>query len=759
MAYREHRRAPGSALDGDVQAKASSPGKRTLTSQLPAVQARSSSEGDAAGGGGGDGSRQDRSARGSDWFLGSFIPPASGQDEGSAHDRAHEVAEGGVAGSSGQLPHLDTIQQSFGDHDVSGVQAHTDARAGEAAGALDARAYATGNHVAFAGAPDLHTAAHEAAHVVQQRAGVQLKGGLGQSGDEYERNADAVADRVVSGRSAADLLPPAGQAGPGRGDATQTKSIQRRRAAKDGGKAAAAEIDYSAATNELRAAADIVQNRSRRLIGSAPGHEVVLGKLYAAATGRGDDGKDIDGRARLQLLDAAMAGLRPAIAALGAEAAGRAWLDENLDPGLASLRTSIQYDIASRRVQGATKIGEHAVIEDNPENARENTALLREQIKKSIGTLVLLNEQAIRFGEHQIEHQAEKLLEGHAPVGGKSMKDAGLLTQLQGTLLLVDGWLTLTDEELPHHLREIHGVFNGVSTYAHLAKGVVELLGGTVSVSASFASVIAKMSGQAAYAAQAAGLARMAAMKLSNVVTAVEVVYGLAVLLDPHATPEKKDEALLSVGTGVAWWVGKRIGGAAMGATASTAVLGGYLELKLMAHLYWSATYNILGGWMSNAFASIKAQGESIATTSEELAKAGILLEHEKDPEQRRALARVQDNAASGLGTRIDHFIDDCEPHGYGVGAAYFPGAYKILREVFAPIMGLRGKKTPADAATAGAAVLDRIVWCLNHQKELLDLSAHQKGLDALPKNDGQGEGGHGGGQGGGSGEGHGGEG
>ncbi|MEO1271892.1 MAG: DUF4157 domain-containing protein, partial [Myxococcota bacterium] len=40
-------------------------------------------------------------------------------------------------------------------------------------------AYATGHTVAFKQSPDLHTAAHEAAHVVQQRAGaVQLKGGI-----------------------------------------------------------------------------------------------------------------------------------------------------------------------------------------------------------------------------------------------------------------------------------------------------------------------------------------------------------------------------------------------------------------------------------------------------------------------------------------------------------------------------------------------------------------------------------------------------
>jgi len=58
---------------------------------------------------------------------------------------------------------------------------------------------------------------HEAAHVVQQQRGVQLKGNVGEVGDAYERNADAVADRVVQGKPAADLLGPGGGASSTRG--------------------------------------------------------------------------------------------------------------------------------------------------------------------------------------------------------------------------------------------------------------------------------------------------------------------------------------------------------------------------------------------------------------------------------------------------------------------------------------------------------------------------------------------------------------
>jgi hypothetical protein len=128
--------------------------------------------------------------------------------EGGAQsaDHVQEAAATGVSGAGSQLPHHDRIQQLFGRHDVSGIQAHVGGPAATASDAIGASAYATGSQVAFRDSPDLHTAAHEAAHVVQQRGGVQLKGGVGEAGDRYEQHADAVADRVVRGESAEGML-------------------------------------------------------------------------------------------------------------------------------------------------------------------------------------------------------------------------------------------------------------------------------------------------------------------------------------------------------------------------------------------------------------------------------------------------------------------------------------------------------------------------------------------------------------------------
>ena len=183
----------GSPGGGQVQ-RSAAPGKRALTDGMVLQRRASSPE------------------------------PEVQQRASGAHGETevHAAAARGVATAASPLPHGDTIQRLFGRHDVSGVQAHTGEDAAASAGAMGAEAYATGDHVVLGDRTDLHTVAHEAAHVVQQRGGVQLKGGVGEAGDPYEQHADRVADEVVSGRSAEGLLDQmAGPAGSAAGGAVQ----------------------------------------------------------------------------------------------------------------------------------------------------------------------------------------------------------------------------------------------------------------------------------------------------------------------------------------------------------------------------------------------------------------------------------------------------------------------------------------------------------------------------------------------------------
>lgn len=146
------------------------------------------------------------------------------EDVSGGSDNALDVASAGTEGSGAQLPHLQTLQVAFGHHDISGVSFHASPQAKAANERLGSDAFAVGESVAASGDLDLHTIAHEAAHVIQQRAGVSLDGDMGQADDGYERAADAVAERVVRGESVVDLLDAmTGSGGNGQGRAVQRK--------------------------------------------------------------------------------------------------------------------------------------------------------------------------------------------------------------------------------------------------------------------------------------------------------------------------------------------------------------------------------------------------------------------------------------------------------------------------------------------------------------------------------------------------------
>jgi hypothetical protein len=166
----------------------------------------------SSGGGGGGGAgrsiqlKRDASRAGEFQAQEALLAPVQRKGQGSASGDVHSAAAHGTSGSAAALPHAAQIQRAFGDHDISHIKAHTDQKAAEGSAAMGAQAYASGDRVAFKGAPSLHTAAHEAAHIVQQKGGVQLSGGVGQAGDSYEKQADAVADAVVAGKDASGLL-------------------------------------------------------------------------------------------------------------------------------------------------------------------------------------------------------------------------------------------------------------------------------------------------------------------------------------------------------------------------------------------------------------------------------------------------------------------------------------------------------------------------------------------------------------------------
>jgi hypothetical protein len=119
---------------------------------------------------------------------------------------AIEVANRGAAHASEPLPFLEKIQRAFGRHEVGHSRVAIDGASAFAAGQLGANAFTIGDRIGFRAVPDLRLAAHEAAHVVQQRAGVALDAEVGAPADRFEANADAAAEAVVRGDSAVPIL-------------------------------------------------------------------------------------------------------------------------------------------------------------------------------------------------------------------------------------------------------------------------------------------------------------------------------------------------------------------------------------------------------------------------------------------------------------------------------------------------------------------------------------------------------------------------
>lgn len=109
---------------------------------------------------------------------------------------------------------LDTETQSFMQarlgHDFSNVRVHTDVRAAESAGAVDARAYTVGQHIVFnreeynpGTREGRQLLAHELVHVMQQAgSGFATVRGIADPAGTHEHEADRLSSHALSSHAA-----------------------------------------------------------------------------------------------------------------------------------------------------------------------------------------------------------------------------------------------------------------------------------------------------------------------------------------------------------------------------------------------------------------------------------------------------------------------------------------------------------------------------------------------------------------------------
>lgn len=142
---------------------------------------------------------------------------ATQQGPGSS---AVPASVGDVMRSAGESmdPGTRTSMESAFGHDFSKVRIHADERAADSAREVGALAYTVGRHIVFGegqyapgSSAGRQILAHELAHSVQSPSGDALPTRVSEPGEELEREAGAVADRVIGGGG----VGPAGAPRPG----------------------------------------------------------------------------------------------------------------------------------------------------------------------------------------------------------------------------------------------------------------------------------------------------------------------------------------------------------------------------------------------------------------------------------------------------------------------------------------------------------------------------------------------------------------
>lgn len=195
-------------------------------------------------------------------------------------------------------------------------------------------------------------------------------------------------------------------------------------------------------------------------------------------------------------------------------------------------------------------------------------------------------------------------------------------------------------------------------------KAIIEFVSGGVGVLASIVSGAARLAGNAALASSAASVAAKAGHALGTVVAGIEIVYGVAVLLDPHATGMQKIEGAAHATSGAAYFLGQVAGFS--GAAASLSILVSYKLFKEMLLLGGRAAVGLNTAFLKEAQGTMVNAAQGIVRLGDRLVKAGELAHQETDAIKSKALLEEEQDAARGLSGTIDNFLDDCNPKGAG---------------------------------------------------------------------------------------------
>ena len=618
---------------------------------------------------------------------------------GGASEGAHDAAARGVASPTTSLPFAPQIQSSFGAaHDVSSIQAHV---GGDSASAMGASAYATGSHVVFDRSPDLHTAAHEAAHVVQQAQGVNLYGGVGDAGDSYERHADAVADRVVAGQSAADLLGSRGS-----GLSTSTVNVQRKEVKETKASKAAKQAHLDQVGPITAYTMGLILKDSnwgvREMAEMDPRSEYYkpLNDLLTLSIGHRKGGFPIPGREKREIWERMAPALSPMLAYANGDSTAELSLQEHWDHKHQEVIASEATDRVDNTIVTHEDGKDKAIEIPDDEHPHEQAEVLRAQITTLLKTSGDMVERGKNLGTALL---------------GEEAKTVERLEHMGQTLTIMNSMLKLTDAEFQKEMRNPKSVINGIGTYTELLKTCMELSSSMVGLGASFGSFLAKRAGDEVLHKSLEAWAKDATGKgMTRIIAGIEAVHGAFVMLDSSKSAAERIDGAVEMSMGLAvLTTGESL--------YALPIAGPYYMVKTAAYLFREASLGWEMGFLRELFGYMNEVGGFIEHAGDHLVAAGQLTQAEKDPEKKAALAQEEKSRGAKLGTVVDEFLDRCvtgPKADHGVGTEFldhYPGNYGIVAEVFAPLLGMRGRRTGPEAANAAAAVLKAMAYCFQH--------------------------------------------
>jgi hypothetical protein len=314
----------------------------------------------------------------------------------------------------------------------------------------------------------------------------------------------------------------------------------------------------------------------------------------------------------------------------------------------------------------------------------------------------------------------------------------GSLLEIGNVLSFLDGGLLLTDDELRKKMEEGSPV-GKIGTMTEMVKASVEVATGAIEVTASMIAFIGKISGENDLVQLAGGLARDVALKVGNVITAVEVLHGALVIIDPRANAAEKIDGSVDVVSGMLWLM-RKLPRMDWGGPAAIAIQIGYEFAKYALKENWNSSLGLETGLMQPALEVLQRDAITIAMQADEVVKARALASTETDASRRAVLERVEQNSAAQLGGDVDHLISDLQPPDLGADMTRSPGRYQILRDAMAPVLLLGGTKTPDTALAAAHVAIERVRWTLERAPKVIEAQTKGRGLEDVEAQDRVGE-------------------